>query len=100
MSSPAYHIDACKITETLVDAECPFCTEYYKKNGHLRAKPRIVRHQWGVDPSHGIYGSVVERTIFRKDHCGAGRFPIHAYAGVIIHIYPNTRRVKSRRGRS
>ena len=94
----AYHIDASKITETTVDAACPFCTEYYKKNGQPRAKPRVVTHRWGLDPVDGIYGSMGERAIVRTDHCAPGRFPSQEYYGFMIHIYHNTRRVRSRRG--
>jgi hypothetical protein len=98
MNRPAYHIDACKITQTMVEAECPFCTEYYKKNGSPRAKPLVKKHEWGLDPSDGIYSSAVERVIVRVDHC-PGRFPSGDYHGFAIHIYPNTRRVKARKGR-
>jgi hypothetical protein len=100
MSKQAYHIDACKITQTTVEAECPFCTEYYKKNGVPKAKPRVKKHEWGLDPSDGIYGSAAERAIVRVDHCLPGRFPSADYNKFVIHIYPNTRRVKARKNRA
>jgi hypothetical protein len=100
MERTAYHIDACKLTQTTVEAECPFCTQYYKKNGAPRTKPLVKKHQWGLDPADGIYGSAVERAIVRTDHCPPGRFPSGDYYGFKIHIYPSTRRVKARKHRT